>query len=112
MLTFAQRSDYHPIALNNHQPSPTGEKWWYGYNTHNAGTQVTDNGKQVIKCTAGQDDTGYVVKDLRPTWEQVKGSVPNNFFEDAQYSWFIKPSVRVQEDYRVIYLFDTKNYVC
>ncbi|MCI0474071.1 MAG: hypothetical protein L0Y76_10865, partial [Ignavibacteria bacterium] len=94
MLTFAQRSDYHPIPLDLHQLSPTGEKWWYGYNTHNAGSQVTDNGKQVIKCTGGQG-YGFVVKDLRPTWEQVKGAVPNNFFEDAQYSWYIKPRIRI-----------------
>jgi hypothetical protein len=94
MLTFAQRSDYHPLPLALRQPSPTGEKWWYGYNVHEKGDTATDNGKKVIKCTFGQG-AGYVVKDLRPTWEQVKGGVPNNFFEDAQYSWYVKPSVKI-----------------
>lgn len=93
MLTFAQRSDYHPFKIANHQPSKKG-KWYYGYNTVDKGAEITDDGKYVRKCSVGENE-GYVVRELRPTWEQVKEGVPNNFFRDGYYSWYVEPSVKI-----------------
>jgi hypothetical protein len=33
MLSFAQRSDYHPFDIGYHVPSTKGN-WWYGYNEY------------------------------------------------------------------------------
>ena len=96
MLSFAQRSDYHPFALNLHQQSIKG-KWWYGYNSVGKGVEVSDGDINVRKCTVGEG-AGYVLSELRPTWEQVKGDIPNNFFNDGQYSWYIKPKVKIDKE--------------
>jgi hypothetical protein len=94
MLTFAQRSDYHPFAIANHQLSDKGQ-WWYGYDTHQTGQEITDGTKNIRKCTQGVDAAGYMVQGLRPTWEQVKDAVPNDFFYDGQYSWYVKPKIKI-----------------
>ncbi len=96
MLTFAQRSDYHPFDIGYHVPSDLGN-WWYGYNNVERGEPFNDNsiGKYVRKCTQGQQDSGYVLKGLRPNREQVWRDIPNNFFNDSNYSWYVRPSVKI-----------------
>jgi hypothetical protein len=96
MLSFAQRSDYHPFKIDYHQPSIKGN-WWYGYAEHdtNVAVERIDNDTLVMFSKQGVKDSGYVVKGLRPTWEQVKGQVPNYYFADSIYSWYIKPKVKI-----------------
>ncbi|MCX6162698.1 MAG: hypothetical protein NTV87_15360 [Ignavibacteriae bacterium] len=96
MLSFAQRSDYHPFAMSvNESPKYNKYYWWFGYETVDTGTPVQDNGKWVRRWLVGVHNSGYVLKNLRSTWEQVKSGVPNYYYDDAIYSWYIKPSVKI-----------------
>ena len=97
MLSFAQRSDYHPFNIGVHVLSTKG-KWWYGYENHDtnvAKDTIDNNGLNVKYSKLGKHNAGYVLSRLRPTSEQVNGDVPNNFFNDGQYSWYIKPRVKI-----------------
>lgn len=91
MLTFAQRSDYHPLSITVNGTHPSGKKWFYGYNEldRNVAEEITDSKMTVRYSQAGRHTAGHVVKSLRPTWEQVKNAVPNDLFYDAIYSWYI-----------------------
>ncbi|MGV8018256.1 MAG: hypothetical protein AB2L26_08780 [Ignavibacteria bacterium] len=94
MLTFAQRSDYNPCNIPLYGSTDKGY-WWYGYNIHETGTDVEENGKWLRKCNVNRNSAGYIVKELRPSMEQSNDAVPNYLFRDANYSWYVKPSVKI-----------------
>lgn len=92
-LVFGQRSDYQCELEANIQ---NDDFWFYTYNTHSVGSDVTDGDAIVRHCSGIEDGpgAGWVCKDLKANREQC-----NRFWNyeqrDEAYPWLVKPKIRI-----------------
>ncbi len=107
-LCYGARSDYQAEKESEIQ---NRDLWYYNYTTSfdNNGTidDITDNTQygeeqKVKHCTYDaniiQQGGVYILKDLYTNREQV--DVHNNQYqEDKNHTWYIKPSIRIDKDY-------------
>lgn len=107
-LFFAQRSDYQCEPLESLENS--NYNWFYTYKEHPKGTPIVDNsvygnGASVMLCSKTvTSDSGYVVKGLRTNREQVNTGNPGHGnpypgFGDGQFSWYVKPRIRIDASF-------------
>ena len=94
-LAYGQRSDYKCANAFT-----TGERWFYSYTTHTAGTDVPDSGTTVRYCTGNPSNPGiyegWAAKDLKANREQVNTkSFSYYFMIDSLYRWYVKPRIRI-----------------
>ena len=95
-LCYGQRSDYQC------EPVTSGDLWFYSFNVHETGIQITDSGQQVIHCrtipsNSTADDPGFVVKRLKANTEQCNSA--NYYNADGECNWFIKPRIRIDPSF-------------
>ncbi|MCX6165213.1 MAG: hypothetical protein NTU73_10220, partial [Ignavibacteriae bacterium] len=98
MLTYAQRSDYQCEEIS--VPSTdNGVDWWYAFDNHSCGNDTEDEGRIVRYCQLSTDNApdNLVVKSVRANREQVNNG--SRGFWDGNYSWYIKPMVKVDQDF-------------
>ncbi|MBM4159149.1 MAG: hypothetical protein FJ216_10295, partial [Ignavibacteria bacterium] len=112
-LFYAQRSDYQcEETVENPEYN-----WFYTYKSHPRGIDYTDtsrygNGIKVRYCRSGEEDSGYVVMNLRCNREQINTGNPGHGypypgFGDKQFSWYIKPRIRIDS----VFANDTSNFL-
>ena len=91
----------------------------YGFDGKNTVGQICydnsifGNGIRIKKCIVGQDDPGFIVKDLYENCEQVNrndiittNKSDKRMFSDLkqpnyEYKWYIKPRMRIEADYAI-----------
>lgn len=98
MLTFAQRSDY---ELEYVKPlTQDTVEWWYAFDTsdYSSGYDMRDSGAMVKHLTPGLNP-GYIGKKIRAHMEQVGVGSPNELYCDTNYSWYIKPRMRINSGF-------------
>lgn len=97
-LVYGQRSDYQC------EPISTGENdlWFYSFQTHQTGSPVPDSGRTVMKCITGTNNPGFVVKRLKANAEQCRVLTDGGsgaWQGDQEYTWHIKPMMRVDTNF-------------
>jgi hypothetical protein len=93
-LCYGQRSNYQceEVPANS-------DLWFYAYNEHDKGRDITDNSRIVRYCEpmpTGPDGPGWVVKNLKANREQVNcRGFSHPFMQDQLHRWHVKPCIKI-----------------